>query len=320
MIGQSTSDTPTLRKDAIGLREVLFQSITDMAPAAAIAASIPAGAAFAGGSLPLSVVFALIAALFSAVSIAELAGRIPAAGSLATYVARGLHKSLGFLTAWSYVLVGILISPLVLLQLGFTAADTFHSSWHWSQDLWWVYTVIGALIVMLAGLYGIRTSAGLGTILGIFEIAVFVVLGVMLIVHAGSANTLSVFGTGHTPSDHAGITGVIAGSVYTTLALLGFEGAAPLAEETRDPRRTIRKAILLATLSIGIGCSPTSRRPRPRWSRLRSRPNCPSARPPNRRCTTSWCDPDLIEMRSPQRPRNLFLVRPVRRRTDTSGR
>jgi len=35
-----------LRRDAIGLREVLFQSITDMAPGAAIAASIPAGAAF----------------------------------------------------------------------------------------------------------------------------------------------------------------------------------------------------------------------------------------------------------------------------------
>ena len=32
-----------LRRNAIGLREVLFQSITDMAPGAAIAASIPAG-------------------------------------------------------------------------------------------------------------------------------------------------------------------------------------------------------------------------------------------------------------------------------------
>ena len=95
MIGQSTSDTPALRKDAIGLREVLFQSITDMAPGAAIAASIPAGAAFAGGSLPLAVVFALIAACSARSRIAELAGRIPAAGSLATYVARGLHKSLG---------------------------------------------------------------------------------------------------------------------------------------------------------------------------------------------------------------------------------
>src|SRR5262249_41174954 len=31
-----------------------------------------------------------------------------------------------------------------------------------------------------------------------------------------------------------------------------FEGAAPLAEEARDPRRTIRRAILGATLSIGV--------------------------------------------------------------------
>ncbi len=41
--------SPGLRRGAIGLREVLFQSITDMAPGAAIAASIPAGVAFAGG-------------------------------------------------------------------------------------------------------------------------------------------------------------------------------------------------------------------------------------------------------------------------------
>ena len=44
-----TETSGGLRRDAIGLREVLFQSITDMAPGAAIAASIPAGVAFAGG-------------------------------------------------------------------------------------------------------------------------------------------------------------------------------------------------------------------------------------------------------------------------------
>jgi hypothetical protein len=42
------------RRNAIGLREALFQSITDIAPGAATAASIPAGVAFAGGSLPLA--------------------------------------------------------------------------------------------------------------------------------------------------------------------------------------------------------------------------------------------------------------------------
>ena len=66
-----------LRRDAVGLREVLFQSITDMAPGAAIAASIPAGVAFAGGALPLAVVFALIACLFSAWSIGQLARELP---------------------------------------------------------------------------------------------------------------------------------------------------------------------------------------------------------------------------------------------------
>ena len=44
-----SGSAPGLRRNAIGLREVLFQSITDMAPGAAIAASIPAGAALAGG-------------------------------------------------------------------------------------------------------------------------------------------------------------------------------------------------------------------------------------------------------------------------------
>src|SRR6202046_2696907 len=86
---------PGLRRDAIGLREVLFQSITDMAPGAAIAASIPAGAAFAGGSPPLSVVVALIACLLCASCIGLLASRLPAAGSLATYAARGLHPAAG---------------------------------------------------------------------------------------------------------------------------------------------------------------------------------------------------------------------------------
>lgn len=45
---------------------------------------------------------------------------------------------------------------------------------------------------------------------------------------------------------------MIAGSVFTILAFGGFEGAAPLAEEARHPRRTIQLAVLLATLSIGV--------------------------------------------------------------------
>jgi amino acid transporter len=241
-----------LRRDSIGLREVLFQSITDMAPGAAIAASIPAGVAFAGGALPLAVVFALIACLFSAWSIGQLARELPTSGSMATYAARGLHHSVGFLTAWGYTMVGWLIPPLVLLQLGFTTAGTLHAEISgYPINLWWPWALLGLAIIFAAGYFGVRTSTRFGTILGIFEIAVFLIMGVLLVIHAGSHNTLSVFTTKYTPPAFHGLSGVIAGSVFTILAFGGFEGAAPLAEETRNPRRTIQLAVLLATLLIG---------------------------------------------------------------------
>lgn len=241
-----------LRRDAIGLREVLFQSITDMAPGAAIAASIPAGVAFAGGALPLAVLFALVASLFTAWTISQLAREIPAAGSLATYAARGLHPGAGFLVAWAYVMVGWLVAPLVLLQLGFTTAATLNTEFGVPASLWWPWSILGMLIVFAVGYFGVRASARMGTILGIFEIAVFVVMAVLLVVHAGGHNTLSVFTTKYTPAgQYHGLSGVIAGSVFTTLAFLGFESAAPLAEEARNPRRTVQLAVLLSTLLIG---------------------------------------------------------------------
>ncbi len=241
-----------LRRDAIGLREVLFQSITDMAPGAAIAASIPAGVAFAGGALPLAVLFALVASLFTAWTISQLAREIPAAGSLATYAARGIHPAAGFLVAWAYVMVGWLVAPLVLLQLGFTTAATLSAEFGLPASLWWPWSILGLAIVFAAGYFGIRSSARMGTILGIFEIAVFAIMAVLLMIHAGGHNTVTVFTTKYTPAgQYHGLPGVIAGSVFTTLAFLGFESAAPLAEEARNPRRTVQLAVLLSTLAIG---------------------------------------------------------------------
>jgi amino acid transporter len=243
----------TLRRDAIGLREVLFQCITDMAPGAAIAASIPAGVAFAGGALPLAVIFALIACLFTAWTIGQMAKEIPAAGSLATYVAKGIHPAAGFLVAWVYMLVGFLTAPLVLLQLGFTTATTLHFEISgYPANLWWPWSILGALIIMAVGYFGIRTSTLFGTILGAIEVTVFLVMGVLLVIHAGSHNTGAVFGTSFTPTGkYHGLSGVIAGSVFTILAFLGFESATPLAEESKNPRRTVQQAVVLSTLLIG---------------------------------------------------------------------
>src|SRR5207253_5254364 len=95
----SSAPSGSLAREAIGLREVLFQSITHMAPAAAVAFSIPAGIGFAGGATPLAVIFAIVACLLVAISIGQLAKHLPSAGSFYKYASKGLHPSVGFLVA-----------------------------------------------------------------------------------------------------------------------------------------------------------------------------------------------------------------------------
>ena len=93
-----------LERDAIGLTELLFQSITHMAPAVATALSIGAATTVAGGITPLAVVFAMIAVLFTAYSMSQLARHLPSAGGMYTDVGRGLGPFFGWLVAWTLAL------------------------------------------------------------------------------------------------------------------------------------------------------------------------------------------------------------------------
>lgn len=49
-----------------------------------------------------------------------------------------------------------------------------------------------------------------------------------------------------------GVSGLIAGSVFVMLAFVGFEAAAPLAEEAREPRRTVPRAVIGSCVLVGI--------------------------------------------------------------------
>jgi amino acid transporter len=253
-VEQRTAPATGLAREAIGLREVLFQSITHMAPAAAVAFSIIAGAQFGAGALPLAVILALVACLLVAISIGQLAKHLPSAGGFSTYTARGLHPAFGFLVAWGYAFAEPFVAPLLYLIFGNVVAGVLQTEFGWSYDTWWVISaVVAAVVVFALGYLGVTISAGTGTVLGIFEIGVFAALALWLIVKAGSANTLSVFTTDHaTVQGFTGFSGVAAASIYTILAFIGFEAAAPLAEEAKDPRRTIRQAVVYSALGIGI--------------------------------------------------------------------
>jgi len=243
-----------LARGTIGLREVLFQGVTSMAPAGAVALSISLGATYAGGALPLSVLLALVGCLMVASSIGQLAKHLPSAGSIYTYPAAGVHPSLGFLVGWGYSLIEMLIGPVTMVLFGYLVASVTQEEFNWPFTATWViFMIVAAVVIAGLNFRGVQISARTGTVLGAIEIIVFLALAIWLIIKAGSANTLSVFTLKYaTVKGYNGLPGVVAGSIYTILAFIGFEAAAPLAEEARDPRRNIKIAVVTSCLAIGL--------------------------------------------------------------------
>ena len=243
-------DAHRLQRNAVGLAPTLFQSITHMAPAAAVAFSIIVGVPYAGGSIPLAVLLALIACLLCAISIGQLAKHLPSAGGLYTFSSRGLGAPVGFLVAWGFMMAEPIVAPLLYLIFGNELAANLNSHFGWPLWLWAPSAVLAGLIVWFLTYRGIRLSTEAGVALGAFEIIIFLALAITLIVSAGSNNTLTVFAP-NTGNAH-GLGSVFPGMIFAILAFIGFEASAPLGEEARDPRRTIPRAVILSCLLVGI--------------------------------------------------------------------
>src|SRR5437588_5518850 len=167
----SPPDRSTLRPNAIGLPGVLFQSITTMAPASAVAFSLGAAIPFAGGALPLAVLIALIVCSLIALNIGSLARYLPSAGGFFTYVSRGLGSQAGWMTGWLFSLTYLLIVPLQLLVLGPVmdgfAQQYFHLSF--GANGWAVWAMIFAVIIIGLTYFGCKISADTSVVLGAIE-------------------------------------------------------------------------------------------------------------------------------------------------------
>jgi amino acid transporter len=239
-----------LREHSIGLPQVLFQSITHMAPAAAVAYSIYISVPDSRQALPLSVALALVACLCAATAIGQLAKLMPSAGGLYTYAARSLGPWAGFLVAWLFVGFQPLVAPFLYLEFGWAMGEVMKSEAGWSYSgQWWIWVLLMTVIVFLLTYRDIRISTTAGVILGAFEIGIFAALALWMIFSNTGDLNLQPFNPNHASGDWSG---VFKGMVFAILAFIGFEASAPLGEEARNPRRTVPWAVVGSALAIGL--------------------------------------------------------------------
>jgi amino acid transporter len=243
-----TQQPSRLQSGHLTLPNCIALSAAVMAPVIAVILNAPAAAAHSQGALPLSFLVAFVGTGFVANTVVQFARRLPSSGLFYNYCSHALGGGAGFYTGWLY------FAAYILLAIGlFTANGAYLHNYLLTQFsvgiAWWILSIALMSLVFVLSLRSIKASVRVDlTLLG-FEILVFSVLAVIAIAKGGDGNTLHYFSP-HASTD--GVSGVGLGAVFGILSFIGFESAAVLGEETRNPRRAIPTAVIGATFIIGV--------------------------------------------------------------------
>src|SRR5215469_8331814 len=248
--GEPVFEGTDLRRDAIGLIGATMQNITHIAPAIAALFFTQAVVGFTGEAAPLAYLLGVIVVLMLGSTLAQLSKHMPSAGGYYTYVSRALHPRVGFLTSWMYVLYAPLAGGPIYAFFGFILANELKSNYQINVPwLWWVCVLVGAPFIAFLQHRGIRISVRAMLILGSLEMLVVLVLSIWGFASPGPGGfTFSVFDF----SKKVSVEGFALAVVFSIQGLTGWEGAAPLAEETRDPKRNVPRATMLSIIILGV--------------------------------------------------------------------
>ncbi|MDD2877501.1 MAG: APC family permease [Acidiphilium sp.] len=236
-----------LRKNNLSFIEAIGQSITSLSPTFTPALGVAVVGGMAGSASWLVYTLATVGIVIVALNIAKLAKRIPAAGSFFLYVSRTLGPSYGLLSGWA-MLVAYLFTSVALT----VATSLFFKALIAGLGITIIipnvviYVVVSALIWLLA-YRDIKFSTRFG--LSLEGLSVAAILIVCFLVW-------KKFGFEIDPKQ-VHLSGASFGSiappiVFAIFSWVGFESAATLSKEIRNPEVVVPRAIVATAIIVGI--------------------------------------------------------------------
>lgn len=195
-------------------------------------------AGIAGMHAPLAFAVAAVVAAFTAFSYAELAARYPCSAAEAVYVQEGFGRRGLSIAVGALVLFAALASAAALAN-GFAGyLRPFIDVPPWAAILA-VLLVLGALAA-----WGIHESARAAAAATLIEIG-----GLLLVVAVSGEGLLTLPQRLHElgpPAQGEAWQGIFLAAFVAFFAFIGFEDMANVAEEVKEPERTMPRAILMA--------------------------------------------------------------------------
>lgn len=238
-IPQKASASPSLARSLSLVHATLYG--LGVTIGAGIYVLIGAAAARAGMHAPLAFVIAAALMALSAASFAELACRYPVAAGEAAY-AREAFGSNRIATTVGLLVIGIALVSAAAISIGSAGYLSVFVALP-------APVLVTAVVVAMGGIaaWGVRQSVSFAGIMTLIEIG-----GLLLLIAAGVVSDAPIITRlpevipTFNPAALAGLVGTILLAVF---AFIGFEGLANVAEEVRQPNKTLPRAIFL-TLAI----------------------------------------------------------------------
>src|ERR687896_1758134 len=238
------TEHPDLRR-AIGPWLLFFFVLGDIV-GAGIYALVGEVGAVVGGAIWAAFLFSFVLAIFTAASYAELVTKYPRAGGSASYVNNAFRNPfVSFMVAFAVMASGITSACTLTLAFSGDYLSQFIS----------VPIIAAAVVFMLLitaiNFYGISESVRINVILTCVEIT-----GLILIILIG----IAALGAGTGDPGRAFefkegtsvLSAILAGTVLSFYALIGFDDSVNVAEEVQHPSRIYPRAIFGGLLAAGI--------------------------------------------------------------------
>jgi len=201
----------------------------------------------AHGHVVTTILIAMIAMLFTAISYGRMARVYPSAGSAYTYVGQELHSFLGYVVGWGMVM-DYLLNPLICTAFCAKASMNILPG-----IPYYVWILIFAGLFTWANLRGIKTSAQLnealcaGMVLVVLIFLASVIRTVWHMQHDPGFFTHPFYEPGKFE-----LTNIFAGTSVAVLTYIGFDAVSTFSEEVENPRRNILLATVLVCLITGL--------------------------------------------------------------------
>jgi len=189
-------------------------------------------AGIAGPAMVVSILIAGAIAIFSAMSVAELAAYLPEEGGTYAYAQTLISPFAGFIAGWMWIFSNIFVGAAV--SLGFA---------HYFATLFPSIPVKGIAVAICLIFLAINYLGLKGSVLFNNLLVTAKVLILLFFIAFG----MGFFRTGNfTPFAPEGSAGVLSGAALIFFAYIGFARVTIMAEEVKDPEKTIPRSIFLA--------------------------------------------------------------------------